>query len=250
MSTYLMHHGIKGQRRGVRRFQNEDGSLTAAGRSRIGRAASSIKSGVKGYFDTRKDQKAYEKDLKKRFKESRSEYRKARKEDSFFNRNKPGRAAARRAHRDAEQEYMKVAKEYSRNQGLKRAHYSTYDRAKIRKSDEQYDKDGKLGSAVNRNFKTAAGSMVKDKINSEVGKKVRGVVFKAAVGAAAMALVKRYYGKRADSVGLPGPVNNKARDIIDVLPNGRVKVSKAVENVTVDQVYEAVKDFAKDIRGK
>ena len=30
--TYLAHYGIKGQRWGIRRFQNEDGSLTAAGR--------------------------------------------------------------------------------------------------------------------------------------------------------------------------------------------------------------------------
>lgn len=30
----LYHHGIKGQRWGVRRFQNEDGSLTAAGKAR------------------------------------------------------------------------------------------------------------------------------------------------------------------------------------------------------------------------
>ena len=33
---YLQHHGIKGQKWGVRRFQNEDGSLTAAGRERYG----------------------------------------------------------------------------------------------------------------------------------------------------------------------------------------------------------------------
>ena len=32
----LRHHGIKGQKWGVRRFQNADGSLTAAGRKRYG----------------------------------------------------------------------------------------------------------------------------------------------------------------------------------------------------------------------
>jgi len=34
--TYLIHHGIKNQRWGVRRFQNPDGSLTPAGKRRYG----------------------------------------------------------------------------------------------------------------------------------------------------------------------------------------------------------------------
>lgn len=34
METYLMHHGIKGQKWGVRRFQNTDGSLTTRGKAR------------------------------------------------------------------------------------------------------------------------------------------------------------------------------------------------------------------------
>lgn len=34
-SNELMHHGVHGMRWGVRRYQNKDGSLTAAGRKRI-----------------------------------------------------------------------------------------------------------------------------------------------------------------------------------------------------------------------
>ena len=32
--SYLAHHGVKGQKWGIRRFQNKDGSLTAAGKNR------------------------------------------------------------------------------------------------------------------------------------------------------------------------------------------------------------------------
>ena len=41
VSPYLEHFGIKGQKWGDRRFQNEDGSLTAAGRARYGVATGS-----------------------------------------------------------------------------------------------------------------------------------------------------------------------------------------------------------------
>ena len=34
MDNNLQHHGIKGQKWGIRRFQNKDGSLTPAGRKR------------------------------------------------------------------------------------------------------------------------------------------------------------------------------------------------------------------------
>ena len=36
LNSTLYHHGIKGQKWGLRRFQNEDGSLTAEGKQRYG----------------------------------------------------------------------------------------------------------------------------------------------------------------------------------------------------------------------
>lgn len=40
MDNELYHHGVKGQKWGVRRFQNKDGSLTLAGKKRRGNVTS------------------------------------------------------------------------------------------------------------------------------------------------------------------------------------------------------------------
>lgn len=45
--TELCHYGIPGQRKGIRRFQNEDGSLTPAGRERYGKYDSDEKVSAK-----------------------------------------------------------------------------------------------------------------------------------------------------------------------------------------------------------
>ena len=66
-TLYLSHHGIRGQRWGVRRFQNLDGSLTNAGRKRLGYATKgavqtvgkAFKAGVKAGSNAVKAAKAH-----------------------------------------------------------------------------------------------------------------------------------------------------------------------------------------------
>ena len=68
MYGYLTHHGIKGQRWGIRRFQNADGSLTAEGRKRYGYTISAPKKDISKLSDSKKlklAKKQYTKDLRK-----------------------------------------------------------------------------------------------------------------------------------------------------------------------------------------
>ncbi len=58
-TNYIMHHGIKGQKWGVRRFQNEDGSLTLAGAKRYKNRVNEINKLYNKY------EKAYGKSIKK-----------------------------------------------------------------------------------------------------------------------------------------------------------------------------------------
>lgn len=62
----LYHHGIKGQKWGVRRFQNEDGSLTSQGKQRYS-ANEDYKSAKKEYKQAQKDYRKVNKGIKNQF---------------------------------------------------------------------------------------------------------------------------------------------------------------------------------------
>lgn len=80
---YLMHHGVKGMRWGYRRYQNEDGSLTLAGKKRLKyneakktKDSAEIKFAKREFKDAKIHQKFIDKEKSKRQKQLEEKYQK------------------------------------------------------------------------------------------------------------------------------------------------------------------------------
>lgn len=80
---YLQHHGIQGQRWGIRRYQNEDGSLTALGRRYYG---------VQERRALKEQKKQYLADNKVRYKEAKDQLREFNKDPKNLFKNKERKA--------------------------------------------------------------------------------------------------------------------------------------------------------------
>lgn len=106
-NNYLSHHGIKGQKWGVRRFQNEDGSLTAAGKRRLG--VNKVEKLQKKATNARTSANEWD-EMADHLSGKRSTKRRIKKIDKYRQNAAEDRAVAEKYDKKVEQ---KIAKKYS-----------------------------------------------------------------------------------------------------------------------------------------
>ena len=124
---YLMHHGVKGQKWGQRQYQNEDGSLTAAGREHYGygearskmqSAKAKYKAAQKAYgkaFNKASGAGQYLRNLTKRGREENE-----RRADTLVKTAKDAEKA-RLVYKDAKKEYKSSDEYKARQEKFKKA---------------------------------------------------------------------------------------------------------------------------------
>ena len=79
MDYVLVHYGIKGQRHGIRRFQNEDGSLTPAGRERYGKQLDAAINSTQGMADAYEEAEENTEERKQKLRKAEKDKKKASK---------------------------------------------------------------------------------------------------------------------------------------------------------------------------
>ena len=105
--SYLMHHGILGQKWGVRRWQNADGTFTAAGKARYFNSDGTLnKAGQKA--QAKYEYKSKRRDIKKRYQEVNKEFNR-KKADNLFGFESGGVSSRAKNH---------IKNEYERSKAL------------------------------------------------------------------------------------------------------------------------------------
>ncbi len=165
----LYHHGVKGQKWGIRRYQNADGTLTPAGRLKYG-------------IELRKEVKGYKISTKANYDKAKQEYRDFRKSGIKDSVNRDKLKQKVKAARDEK----RIANALTKNK-YKSLYFKTRDPEKKRITKDMVISDDKFNRTARKALITA------------VGAKLVGIVIANAVQGAAMVgtgyLINKKYGK-------------------------------------------------------
>lgn len=137
--NYLAHHGVKGMKWGVRRYQNKDGSLTSAGRKRMG-----LKDSVRKTIFKSGSSKAKKKKVKK-----------AKEIDSYKAKKQAIKAKVKEESRKYRQE--KALKKYEERQKIKQygLDYKSVDQSSKEKSSDYKASKKDISTLSNQELKSA-----------------------------------------------------------------------------------------------
>lgn len=161
----LYHHGVKGQKWGIRRYQNEDGTLTAAGRLKYG-------------IELRKEVKGYKVSTKANYDKAKQEYRDFKKSGIKDSENRNKLKQKVKTARDEK----RIANALTKNK-YKSLYFRTRDPEKKRITRDMVIADDKF----NRTARKA--------IITTVGAQIVGNIIQGAAMAGAGYLINKKYGK-------------------------------------------------------
>lgn len=244
MSTYLYygdtlyHHGTKGQKWGVRKYQNEDGSLTPAGREHY------------GYGQARAKYEAQKMIYKSAKKDARNAYLDAY---AYNNRHPISKLTNKNVAKKLNQKqvnaamYERASKEAKENMKAAKQEYKNSDEYKARQ--EKIKKAAKIGLAVAGTALAAYGAykvseVIKDKNRIDAGKRAAMNLYNANAPATTYARQSK----------LDGKVYYKMKNVYgDTIQKGSAKDFDSYRKIVSDRRWEATQQHAKainDLRAK
>ena len=140
---YLIHYGVEGQKWGVRRYQNPDGSLTAEGRAHYG-------------YNSSRDFQERNKEIGKRISDAQAKYYESRRETR--RQYKTDKLAAKAAAKNRADKKLKIAEaKNKRDRGYEKAEKRYYEEGtKANKEQEKNLQEHSYG-AVTRNALAVVG---------------------------------------------------------------------------------------------